>query len=62
MKWRPTFEQGCGIVCTVILGVIVYAFPAATFPWWLKTIIVLFCTVTCAMLLNVRIVFYRNKR
>lgn len=52
---RPTYEQGCGIVCAIILTAICYGFPAAAFPWWLKTIVVLFCGVTVLMLLNVRV-------
>jgi glucan phosphoethanolaminetransferase (alkaline phosphatase superfamily) len=62
MRRLPTLGQGCGMVSAIILTVICYAFPAASFPWWLKTIIVLLCLVTVAMLLNVRITFYRNKQ
>lgn len=59
--WGLTFEQGCGVVCAIILCIICYGFPSTSFPWWLRTIVAVFCLVTVAMLWNVRITFHRNK-
>jgi hypothetical protein len=52
-----TLEQWCGFSCGAILGVICYGFDAVAFPWWLKTIVVLFTAVAALMILNFRLTY-----